>query len=287
MVAVLCLGFLPLLAPSPAQAVPHGCASASSDYSVALEPLARRLVVKVHSNEPCTFIHAEGDTFSGIGRFTVTCSTGGAFHHPDDLPDGSPNPPVVQAPIPQPCAVGATVTLNGYHAFTGGSVIGGGMSEPPKPPSPRVGNGEFRDLCARGSEPTATVAMTEPVNRSGLLTYVGTVRCDGATIAIRSLTVTPLGGFSYPSAGAVRCTNCKRAVSVSGTVPAKGWVYEVDMTFAVHRPGHPTVRGSRLGRYVVTWAGNVTTLCPGLRAGPLPPDDTEYVNVPGGETCPI
>ena len=275
-----------LVVSESARALPHGCASASSDHSVALEPMARRLAVKVNTDEPCTFIYAEGDTFSGAGRFTVTCSTGGHFHHPDDLPNGEPNPPAIAVPIPQPCAVGATVTLNGYHAFTGGSVVGGGLTAPPELPTVRHGNGDFSALCRRGTATAATVTMTEPVNRSGLLTYTGAVRCDGADIRITSLTVTPLAGFSYPSAGTATCTNCRRVVSVSGTVPATGWVYDVELEFAVSAPRKGTIAGTRVGRYAVTWGGNVTTLCPGLRAGPLP-DDTTYVVVPGGETCPV
>ncbi len=287
-VAVIGLGLSGAVVPRDAgAAIPHGCASVSRDYSVAAEPMARRVAVKVHTNEPCTFIYADGDVFSGDGRFTVTCSTGGYFHHPDDLPDGTHNPAVVAAPIPQPCAVGATVTLDGYHQFTGGWVAGGGRSAPPAAPSPRLDDNEFSDLCAPGSEPAATVDLQQPVNRSGLLTYTGTVSCVGANVDLTSLTVTPLAGYAYPSAGTAECRRCRRPVSVSGTVPAKAWLYEVELKFDITDRKGTTVTGTRLGRYAVTWAGVVTTLCPGFQSWEEDPTaPTNELNVPGGETCP-
>lgn len=275
------LAFVPF-----AQAVPHGCVAVARDYSVAAEPLARRLAVKVHTDEPCTFLYAEGDTFSGAGRFTVTCSTGGYYHHPDDLPDGSPNPPVTRVPVPQPCSVGATVTLDGYHQLTGGLVVGGGLSAPPATPTPRSGDDDFHHLCAPGSEPGATVDLRMPVNRSGLLTYTGTVGCVGANVEITSLTVTPLAGFTYPSAGTASCTDCTQPISVTGTVPAKAWVYEVELRFRTTDHEGTSVVGTRLGRYAVTWAGMVTTVCPGFRAWEEDPEaPTNELYVPGGETC--
>jgi hypothetical protein len=283
-VAATCLGVSVLVTSPPATgAVPHGCASVSRDYSVAAEPMRRSVEVDVHSNEPCTFTYAEGDTFSGSGRFTVTCSTGGYYHHPD-FQDGR-YPPVFRVPVPQPCAVDATVTMDGYHQFTGGLVIGGGFTDPPAAPGPRVGQEDFRELCAPGSEPSATVDLQEPVNYSGLLTYTGTVRCDGADIEITSLTVTPLAGAAYPSAGTARCDDCAGPVSVSGTAPAKAWIYEVELQFAVGNDGR-TVESTRLGRYVSTWAGMVTTLCPGIRPSGSPDAPTQ-VHVPAGETCPV
>ena len=265
-----------------AEALPHGCASVSRDYSVAAEPMARRAAVKVHTDEPCTFLYGEGDTFSGAGRFTVTCSTGGRYYNEDF--QGGEYPPVVGVPVPQPCDVGATVTLDGYHQFTGGLVIGGGLSGAPAAPSPRSFGDDFHHLCA-GAERGAVVDLQEPVNYSGLLTYSGTVVCEGATVEIASLTITPLAGFGHPSAGTARCKRCKGPVSVSGTVPAKAWLYEVEMRFEVTARGQAPVSATRLGRYAVTWAGTVTTVCPGIRPWASP--DAPDIHVPAGETCPI
>jgi hypothetical protein len=282
-VAVDTLSFAPAVQASDTQAVPHGCASVSSDWTVAVEPLERHIAVETNSNAPCTFRYAEGDTFAGTGRFTVSCSSGGYYHHPDF--QGGQNPPVVGVPIPQPCDVGATVTLEGYHLFTGGMVVGGGLSAMPEAPTPRATEGDFRDLCAPGSEPTATVDLRMPVDYSGLLTYTGSVRCDDATIDITALTVTPLAGYPFPSAGTASCKKCKRPISVTGTVPAQAWIYEVELSFAVSAPGRETVTATRLGRYVVTWAGVVTTVCPGVRPWDDPAQPPLYV--PAGETCPL
>lgn len=186
--------------------------------------------------------------------------------------------------FPQPCDIGATVTLDGYHQFTGGLVIGGGLSGAPTAPSPRSVGDDFHHLCA-GADRGAVVDLQEPVNYSGLLTYSGTVVCEDATIEITSLTITPLAGFGHPSAGTASCKHCKGPVSVSGTVPAKAWLYEVEMRFDVAARGQVPVSATRLGRYAVTWAGTVTTVCPGIRpwASPGAPN----IHVPAGETCPI
>lgn len=281
--AIALIGLTPQARASDAQAVPHGCASVSNDWTAALEPFERRIAVATNSNAPCTFRYAAGDTFAGTGRFTVTCSSGGYFHHPDF--QGGQNPPVVGVPIPQPCEVGATVTLDGYHLATGGLVIGGGLSTLPRTPTPRVTESDYRDMCAPGSEPAATVDLQMPVDYSGLLTYTGSVNCEGADIDITALTVTPLAGYPFPSAGTANCKKCKRPVSVTGTVPAQAWIYDVEMSFSVSAPGQQTVTATRLGRYVVTWAGVVTTVCPGVRAWDDPAQPPLYV--PAGETCPI
>lgn len=284
-IVVICLGLLAWLVPVPARAaLPHGCYSQTSDFSASTDPSYRRFAVKVYTDEPCTFVYAEGDTFSGSGRFTVSCSTGGYYHHPD-FQDGQ-YPPVANVPIPQPCDVGATVTLQGYHAFTGGAVVGGGPGSAPSLPAPRPAQPDLSTLCAPGSDPHATVELLAPVDYSGLLTYRGEVRCDAATVRITSLRITPAGGEANPSAGTAQCVNCTEEIEVVGTVPALGWVYDVEMQFDITAVGKPTATGTRVGRYAVHWGGNVTTLCPGQSAGPLPPDD-RYIDVPTGETCPV
>ena len=283
--AIACLGLSPVARASETPVVPHGCASASSDYSIAVEPLARRVAVKVNSNEPCTFLYAEGDTFSGSGRFTVTCSSGGYYHHPD-FQEGQ-YPPVTEIPIPQPCEVGATVTLDGYHQLTGGMVVGGGLRDAPSAPDQRLDEEDFRDLCAPESSPAATVDLAAPVDYSGLLTYSGTVRCDGADIDIMSLTITPLAGYSSASAGTASCKKCKVSISVSGTAPAQAWFYEVELKFDVTAPGRRTVTATRLGRYAVHWSGVVTKLCPGVESWDEDDTDVPPVDVPAGDTCPV
>jgi hypothetical protein len=72
-------------------------------------------------------------------------------------------------------------------------------------------------------------------------------------------------------------------VTVAAAYPATAWLYDVQMNFDVSAPGHATVSGHRIGRYAVTWAGNVTTLCPGVHAGPF--DPLGYVDLPTGD-CP-
>lgn len=279
-VGAVCVGPAQAVSPPSSGVVPHGCASVSSDYSVAFEPVYRKAEVRVNTDEPCTFTYADGDVFSGNGRFTVTCSTGGHYHHRDM------EPPDIATPVPQPCAVGATVTLNGYHPLTGGAVVGGGLSSLPPVRTAQPAGGDFGRLCTSGSEPSATVDLREPVDRSGYLTYVGTVRCDGANVRITSLTIAPLASHPFPSAGSASCRHCVAPVSVSGTIPATAWVYDVEMHFEVARRGAPKVKGTRFGRYAVSWAGNVTSVCPGVRLWNESPDAPANVYVPTGETCP-
>jgi hypothetical protein len=253
----------------PVKALPRGCASTTSDYSTTLDPAARQVAVRVNTDQPCTFVFAWGDTFSGSGRFTVSCSSGGYYHHPD-FQEGQ-YPPVAGVPIPQPCEEGATVTLNGYHAATGGTVIGGGLGRAPNLPQERVTDRDVLAGCAKGSSPHANVELMMPIDYSGFLTYRGSVRCDGADIEIIALTITPTAGYRAPSAGAARCKRCRGNVSVSGTYPATAWIYEVEMKFAISVPGQPALAGRRLGRYAVHWGGEVTPICP----------------TDGSDTCPL
>ncbi len=279
LVIVVCGALLAVLVPSQAKAaLPHGCASVTSDYSIATDPSARRVAVKVNTNEPCTFRYAPGDTFSGSGRFTVTCSTGGYYHHPD-FQDGQ-YPPVFGVEVPQPCAVGATVTLNGYLTGSGGAVIGGGPGVAPDSPEPWLAEADFTSLCAPGSDAYASVELLPPVDYSGFLTYRGRVRCDGANVVIESVRIRALGDDASPSAGSAHCAGCASEVSVSGSEGARAWAYEVDLRFEVTN-GTTTVADRRIGRYLVGWAGNVSPLCPTV-------GDPAFavVQPPGVHTCP-
>jgi hypothetical protein len=108
----------------------HGCIAATNNYSLGADGYSPSLVARVNGdNTPCTFVFAAGDTYSGSGKFTISCETGGKVTHPD-FENGS-HPPVVDIPIPQPCAVGATVTVDGGRFGTGGSVLAGGAGPVP------------------------------------------------------------------------------------------------------------------------------------------------------------
>lgn len=262
------------------RALPHGCASASRDYQAWADPRAREVGVRVNSGEPCTFRFAEGDTFSGSGRFSVVCATGGRLDHRDLEHD----PPVFNAPIPQPCAVGALVTLDGNHAMTGGAVIGGGRGTLPDLPQPRSPEAGLEGRCA-GNSGRAQVALEPPVARSGLYTYRGTVRCDRATVRITSLTITHTGGYPFPPAGTAECTNCDDEISVAGTIPGRVGSYEVRMTFEIHTQGQPPLTGSRLGRYVAHWGGTMFDLCPRVR--PAIPSDADSIEIRALADCPV
>lgn len=241
---------------TPVNALPHGCAAATTDYSAAVDPHARAVGFSVNENKPCTFQFAPGDVFTGSGRFTVSCETGGYYHRPDHAE-------VEVLPIPQPCAPGAVVTLEGYHLGTGGSVIGGGIGGPEldldvvAPTSTT----DFKPMCAAGLKPAATVSLSAPLDYSGLLRFAGQVTCGGTNVTITSVKVTPLNDYPYPAAGPASCTNCASALTVSGTVPAGWWIYEVAMEFDVTKAG-VTVSGQRIGRYLATWAGEIQPVCP-------------------------
>lgn len=283
--AIVRIGILALVVASsvvatrPAEAVPHGCASASRDYQAWIDPRAREAGVRVNSGEPCTFRYAEGDTFSGSGRFSVVCATGGRH----DQRDVEHDAPIFGAPIPQPCDVGAIVTLDGNHAFTGGAVIGGGPGTVPDPPERRETDPTLADRCHAGPG-SATVHLESPVNRSGLFTYRGMVRCDGSTVRITSLTVTPTGGYPFPSAGTASCERCAKPVSVSGTIAGRFGVYEVEMTFEIVTKGWPDLHDTRLGRFVAHWGGEMMEVCPTVM---FRLSDSDSAEVPLGESCPI
>jgi hypothetical protein len=110
--------------PGPADALPRGCASVS-DFDTGVDVAARSLVAHVNVDEPCTFRYAAGDTYSGSGRFTISCAGGVTYTHPD-FQNGQ-YPPVVNVPIPTPCPLGAVVTIEAYHLGSGGSVVAGGI----------------------------------------------------------------------------------------------------------------------------------------------------------------
>jgi hypothetical protein len=112
-VAVVAVG----VSPTPSQALPHGCVSVSSSYSLGFDFDRRSLTPRVHTNEPCSFYFSPGDTYSGIGVFIVKCSSGGEINHFNYLG--------VDQPIPQPCEPGAIVTIHANQPFQGGSVVAG------------------------------------------------------------------------------------------------------------------------------------------------------------------
>jgi hypothetical protein len=265
-----------------AEALPHGCASFTSDASVDLDAFRRRVGTRIYRDEPCTFYFSAGDTYTGNGRFSVACESGGYLLHPDheeDTPEHSDR----LVPIPQPCYPGDLVTVDGFHPFTGGSVVAGGLGALSTPPLRQVvdplntakraaaPNSDFAELCESGSTPLADVTLTAPVARSGRLTFAGTIECRGASVRIRSLKITGVGGYpESANAGSASCAHCRGPVSVHGQVPARATEYEVEMDFEVSR-SQATVRAYRLGRYLVSWAGHVTTLYP------LPADDGSLV----------
>jgi hypothetical protein len=114
--AICCVA---LLMPPAAHAAPHGCASMSDNYSVSPDIARRSLVVRVNTNSPCTFFFAAGDTYTASGEYKISCATGGVAT--DSLQDG----PRYLVPIPQPCAVGAEVTIFAGHLGTGGGIVAG------------------------------------------------------------------------------------------------------------------------------------------------------------------
>jgi len=135
---------------------------------------------------------------------------------------------------------------------------------------------DYRSLCLDDAQPSATVNLTGPVNYSGLLTFSGTVRCMGASVTIATVTITPFGGSPPPSSiGPISCTDCTNELSIAATIPAMVLEYDVTMDFTVTR-GVTTVSEHRLGRFVASWAGQITPLCPMN-------NDT----VAMGETCPV
>jgi hypothetical protein len=261
----------------PAYAMPHGCASFTRDVRAQFDPRSHSVGVDLFVDQPCSFVYAEGDTYSGSGRFTVTCETGGHVHHPD-FQDGQ-YPPVANVPIPQPCAVGARVTLEGYRAGTGGGVIAGGLcgTAPGRTAAcarnvvlssgkqPR--SDDWKALCKNPAAAAASVNLTEPIDYSGLLTYTGALRCDRADLTIKSLKATPYLGYNRAALGPASCRECTRVLSLSGTVPAESWVWEVVMQFTV-RAGGKSRDGVSVGRYLATWAGVPVEIC-------------------GPDTCPI
>jgi len=123
LVAGCCAGMLFSAGTPSAQALAHGCASVSNDYSLGFDLVSRSAVASVNRDAPCSFTFVAGDTYSGSGKFTVSCSTGGRYDHPD-FQDGQ-YPPVYNVAIPTPCEPGAIVTLDGHHLGTGGMVVAG------------------------------------------------------------------------------------------------------------------------------------------------------------------
>ena len=103
----------------PASPDPHGCVSFANNVSLNLDFARRSLVARVNTNSPCTFYFSAGDTFSGSGEYKISCATGGVVT--DSLAQG----PQYQVPIPQPCDVGAIVTVQAGHAGSGGTVVAG------------------------------------------------------------------------------------------------------------------------------------------------------------------
>lgn len=117
--------------PTSSQALPHGCASVTSSYSLGFDLARRSLTARVHTNEPCSFYFSPGDTYSGSGAFIVKCSSGGEINHPDS--QGGQYPPVFDQPIPQPCEPGAIVTIHANQPFQGGAVVAGTSPNSPRP----------------------------------------------------------------------------------------------------------------------------------------------------------
>ena len=109
-----------------ADALPHGCVSASKSLWASADAARRGIAVTAWTNEPCSFYYSPGDTWSGVGAFFIKCSTGGEINHPDF--QGGQYPPVINEPIPQPCKPGAKVTIHANQPFQGGAVIAGGAS---------------------------------------------------------------------------------------------------------------------------------------------------------------
>lgn len=107
------------LGSTSAEALPHGCISVGNDYSLSGDLARRSVVLKVYTNEPCSFFFSPGDTFSGTGEYVVRCETGGVAN--DSLAMG----PQIQVPIPQPCDPGARVTIDARHPWRGGAVVAG------------------------------------------------------------------------------------------------------------------------------------------------------------------
>lgn len=70
-------------------------------------------------------------------------------------------------------------------------------------------------------------------------------------------------------------------------LPAAFWIYDVELEFEVSAQGKPPDLGTRLGRFVLSWAGEATTLCPGVR--PWTENNGAPVDpyVPGGDTCSL
>lgn len=261
LLTVLCAAFVAGPTPRTAQALPHGCVSASSDHWVHADAFRRGFGFSAYRDTPCTFRYLPGDTFSGAGRFAVSCESGGHYFHPDYYEDGSSSFDK-RVPIPQPCKRGDVVTINGFHTGTGGSVVAGGLGVAPSP-SLRRDKGDFAALCDTPSQARAAVQLAPPVNYNGVLTFGGVVTCRGASVTIKSVTISGLGGHPEPvSAGSAACNRCRDDVSVSGEVPARWTEWDVEMRFVVSRPGQAHVAGVRVGRYVTTWAGHVTTVYP-------------------------
>jgi len=259
-IALFCVAALVGPAPRAAHALPHGCISVSNDHWAEADLFRRDFGVAVFRDQPCTFGYMPGDRYSGTGRFSIRCASGGYYFHPD-YTDGELREDI-NKPIPQPCRRGDTVTIDGFHTGTGGAVAAGGAGDLAKP-NIAMDSGEFGSLCDNASEAKATVSLLEPVNYNGLLTFGGAVDCRGASIAITRVTITGLGGWPAPAyAGTTDCHQCRSAIAVASTVPARWTEWDVEMRFTVSRPGHAPVDGYRIGRYATTWGGHVSNIYP-------------------------
>jgi hypothetical protein len=130
-----------------------------------------------------------------------------------------------------------------------------------------VGVGEaradFHGLCASGTSPVATVRM---VRTGETITYTGTVRCDGNSVSIDSISFTAWeqSGRSTGGAPAAACTDCTGPVTSSGTHTLGGpGTYAVHMRFSVRTPAGAVVRQQRTQRAAWPGAGNLVVLCGG------------------------
>jgi len=256
-----------------AQALPHGCYSGTDDYTVTADLFRRQAGIQVMQDKPCSYFYDVGDTYTGSGRFTVSCSGGGYHFHPDYPSEGEDRLAQNQ-PIPQPCSPGDVVTIEAYHSGTGGTVFSGGAGDAAAfaamlsgglltDVSSLPGQDDFKALCDAGSNPDASVSIAPPVNFSGLLTFGGAVRCVGASVTITSVSIAGTAGYPEPvDAGTAHCDSCADTISVSGTTPARTAEWEVDMTFDVTRAGHDPVHGYRWGRWITSWGGQQTNLYP-------------------------
>jgi hypothetical protein len=122
---------------------------------------------------------------------------------------------------------------------------------------------DFHGLCAARTAPAATVRM---VLAGDTITYTGTVRCDGTSVTIDSVTFTAWeqSGRSTGSAAPASCPGCTGAVTTSGThTPAGPGTYAVHMRFTVRTAGGAAVTQQRTQRTASAGTGNLVVLCGG------------------------